>query len=837
MWRHYLRAGWASLARSKAYSLINLIGLSLGLAASLIILIHVRYELNYDSWLPEADRAFVLQQWVTGSDDPNVNPGTQPMTSYVSGERLRQFPQLDRVVYVGNGQPIILQNGEATTSEDFVYVNGPLFDILQVEFLRGDRASALSAPGRLVLTRSEALRRFGTIDVVGRTLTLVSAGVATDYRISGVVQDVPRNSHLALSIVARADIVSLYGGPNTPFLTEWMPKNGWVYARLRPGADVREIARQMPAWERRNIPDELAGGERFNPGTNADWRLANVRDIHLGPSGGGGMRPGNDRATVAAMSLIGLLILAMAVVNFINLATARASQRAREVALRKVLGASRRQLIAQFLGEAILLAAAAMLIALALVEAVLPSINAFLDADMEIDWLGSEGILLPALLLILIVGGLGGTYPAFYLSRFQPARVLKANCSSAEAEGTGRLRNALVVGQFAISIGLIICTAIIQAQTAYARTVDPGYRRDGLLQVGQMSRAVLQPRMETLLREIEAVDGVVSTGRSTIGIDTWGMENMTVTAPGATEAVEFELYRVDAGFFGTMGIETAAGRTFRRDIAMDDSTVDGNAADDSAVAAMARRGYNVVLNRLAAQRLGYTDPRQAIGKTLLADDGDVASVGRTPATIVGVVENSRFRTVRDPVAPMIFLHDRLQPSWLIVRYNGDPGTVRAGVEQVWKRIAPDVPFEAEFADDIVRDLYAPEAARAQLFGAFALLAVVIGCLGLFGLAAFTAERRTKEIGLRKVMGARTRDIVRLLVWQFSRLVLIANLIAWPVAWWAMRDWLNGFDLRIPLDPWLFVAAGGLALVIAAATVMSHALRVARTHPIHALRYE
>ena len=342
MWRHYLRAGWASLARSKAYSLINLIGLSLGLAASLIILLHVRYELSYDSWLPEADRAFVLQQWVTGSDDPNVIPGTQPMTSYVSGERLRQFPQLDRVVYVGNGQPIILQNGEATTSEDFVYVNGPLFDILQVEFLRGDRASALSAPGRLVLTRSEALRRFGTIDVIGRTLTLVSAGVATDYRISGVVQDVPRNSHLALSIVARADIVSLYGGPNTPFLTEWMPKNGWVYARLRPGADVREIARQMPAWERRNIPDELAGGDRFNPGTNADWRLANVRDIHLGPSGGGGMRPGNDRATVAAMSLIGLLILAMAVVNFINLATARASQRAREVALRKVLGASRR---------------------------------------------------------------------------------------------------------------------------------------------------------------------------------------------------------------------------------------------------------------------------------------------------------------------------------------------------------------------------------------------------------------------------------------------------------------------------------------------------------------
>ena len=247
MWRHYLKASWASLARSKVYSLINLVGLSLGLAASLIILLHVRSELGYDSWLPEADRAFVLQQWVTGGDDPNVVPGVQPMTSVVSGERLRQFPQLDRVVYVGNGQPIILQNGEATTSEDFVYVNGPLFDILQLDFLRGDRGSALAAPGQLVLTRGEALRRFGTIDVLGRTLTLVSAGQAIDYRVTGVVQDVPRHSHLALSIVARADFGALYG-PDNPFLNEWMPKNGWVYARLRPCADVAEIARQMPAW-------------------------------------------------------------------------------------------------------------------------------------------------------------------------------------------------------------------------------------------------------------------------------------------------------------------------------------------------------------------------------------------------------------------------------------------------------------------------------------------------------------------------------------------------------------------------------------------------------------
>ena len=833
LWASYLTAALRSFARHRAYAFINVAGLSLGLASFLIILLHVRYELSYDAWLPEADRAFQLQQWVTGGDDPNLIPGGLQMTSYVSGRRLREFPQLDRVVYVGNGQPVILQNGEATASEDFVWVDGPLFDILQIPFLHGDRATALAAPGSIVLTQSEAVRRFGTPDAVGRTLTLVAGGQSTDYRITGVIRDPPRDSHLALSIVARADIEALYGA-GSPFLTQWMPKNGWVYARLRPGADAAEIARQMPAWERRNIPDQLLGGERVNPGTNVDWRLLNVRDIHLGEARGTGMRPGNDRATVAAMALVGLLILAMAVVNFVNLATARAGQRAREVALRKVLGASRRQLIAQFLGESVLLVAVAMLIALALVEALLPLVNAFLDSDMAVTWLGAGGVLLPALLLILVVGGLGGIYPALYLSRFQPARVLKANKSAADSEGSGRLRNALVIGQFAVSIGLIICTAIIQAQTEHARTVDPGYRRDGILQVGNMFRGALVPRMENLLREIGAAEGVVATGRSTIGVDTWGMENMTVTAPGASESVEFELYRVDPGFFATLGIDRLAGRTFVAGRAMDDSTVDGS---DEAVAAMARRGYNVVVNALAARRLGFSDPRRAVGATLLADDGDVETVGRTLVTIIGVVENSRFRSIRDPEAPMIFLHDRLQPSWLLVRYNGVPIEVRDRIERVWKRLAPDVPFEAEFADDIVADLYAPEAARARLFAAFSLLAVAIGCMGLFGLAAFTAERRTKEIGIRKVLGARTRDIVRLLVWQFSRLVLVANLIAWPVAWWVMRDWLNGFDMRIALDPWLFAGAGALALAVAATTVMGHALRVARTHPIHALRYE
>ena len=837
MWRNYLTVAVRALIKSRTYAFINIFGLTVGLAACLMVFLYIRYETSYDRWLADADRTFQLQQWVVGTDDPTLEVpfGTQ-MTSYVSGQRLRQFPRVEQAVYVNQMQPVILQNGQGTVSDHFVFVDGPLFDVLRIPFVRGDRRNALRAPGTMVLTETEAMRRFGTLDVVGRTLTLAFATGPVDYRITGVVQDPPRDSHLALSVVARLDFPALMGETN-PFLTGWMAKNGWVYARLRPGADVSEIARQMPAWERRNIPDEIVGGERTNPGTNVDWRLVNVRDIHLGESPNG-MRPTNDRGTITALGVVGLLILALAVVNFVNLATARASQRAREVALRKVLGASRRQLVVQFLGESLLVTAVATVAALALVELLLPSVNAFADVELAVRYGGEDGLALPILVLVLLVGGAGGLYPAFFLSRFRPAAVLKANKSSSDTPGSGRLRNVLVVTQFAVSIGLIICTTIIYAQTAFARTLDPGYRRDGLLQIDHGYRAALRPVMDTLLREIGQVDGVTSVGRSTIGVATWGMENMTVTAPGGVEGDQFELYRVDPGFFRTMGIPTVAGRTFSERQSMDDSTLPLDSDDpDADVAALARRGYNIVINALAARRLGYSNPADAVGQTLLADDGDVEAVGRTPATVIGIVGDSRFRSIRDPVAPTIFLYERYQPSWILVRYSGNPAAVRAAIERVWKRIAPEVPFEAAFSEDIIGELYDAEEARGIVFAVFALLAIVIACLGLFGLAAFTAERRTKEIGIRKVFGATVGDIVRLLAWQFSKPVVIANLIAWPVAWWVMRDWLNGFDTRIRLGPEPFVLAGLLALIIAVGTIAGHAIRVARANPIHALRYE
>jgi putative ABC transport system permease protein len=728
-----------------------------------------------------------------------------------------------------------MQNGQPSLADHFNFVDGNLFDILEVPFVKGNRATALSRPNSLVLTETEASKRFPNQDPVGKTLTLISKGKSIDYVVAGVVKDLPKNSHLDMGVIARFDPESFFA--DQPFfLTGWGNQGGWWYVKLRPGASAEDINRQLPAWEKRNIPDDTGGGEKTNPGDSQDWRLTSVRDVHLGEAQQASMTPGNDHRTIATFSIVALLILGMAVVNFVNLATARASQRAREVALRKVLGASRRQLIVQFLGESMLLTALAMLLALAMVELLLPLFNRFLDADIALTYWGSSGVLLPVLILLLVVGAAGGLYPAFYLSRFQPARVLKANKSSAEAQGSGRLRNVLVVAQFSVSIGLIICTAIVYAQTIYARTADAGYNRHGLLQLQGLGARQAMPVAETLRREIARVDGVRSAALTSIGVAPGNNSVTSVYLPGNPKGIDLGIYVVDDNFLPTMGMKLLAGRNFSDKVAMDDATTPFP-VDRAKEEAFARRGTNILVSEAAAQRLGFRDPQKAIGKTI-SSELSLPDFGLVNATIVGVYRDARFRSVRDPLQPIMFLFAHNSFNTMVIRYDSpDPNRVMGDVEKVWKRLLPDLPYRAEFADDRVKRLYERDEARGQLFGAFALLAVVIGCLGLFGLAAFTAERRTKEIGIRKVLGARSRDIVRLLAWQFSKPVIIANLIAWPVAWWVMRDWLNGFDSRIALGPGPFVLAGGLALAIALGTIASHAIRVARANPIHALRYE
>ena len=834
MWRNYLTVSLRALAKNKTYTFINVFGLTIGLTACLLILLYVKYERSYDGWLANADRTYQLQTFLENDDGERLN---LQLAAIVAGRALvKDFPQVEKAVWVRSFAPVVIQDGHAAEVPGLRMVEDNLFEVISLPFVRGDARTALPDTHSVVLSESEAKRRFEDANPIGRTLTIVDNTGNVDYRVTGVFKDIPKNSSFSAEMIARFDMGVQYAD-RIQQTTRWGSQQGWWFVKLRPGADAAAINAQMPAFEKRNIPDQITNGERSNAGDTMDLRLVNLQDVHLGEAQKYSLTPGNDSGSVATFAVIALLVLGMASINFTNLATARASQRAREVALRKVLGATRGQLILQFLAESMLLAVIAMLVALALGELLLPAFNAFLGASIEMRYLGADGIWLPAILLVLLVGLAGGLYPAFYLSRFQPARILKANKSSADAEGSGRLRNVLVVAQFAVSIGLIACTAVIYGQTVYAQTMDAGYKRDGLIQVGNLGFRGVTPELSTqLVERIRRVPGVEAAARTQIAVSPSGNSSAGYFLPGSTTSISLGTYGVETGFFEAMGMRLLAGRTFSDAQGKDDATTPFP-TDLAAERALAARGLNVVVTESAAKRLGFATPQAALGKEMRGEL-TVPEAGLVPATIVGVVTDARFRSLRDPIQPIVYVMQKHGFEQIAVRFAGvTPSEIRGRIEKVWNQLVPLVPFGAEFADDLVREQYEQETARAQLFAAFSLLTVIIGCMGLFGLATFTAERRTKEIGIRKVLGARTRDIVYLLVWQFSRPVLIANLIAWPVAWWLMRDWLNGFETRIALTPIPFAIAGLLAMAIAVATVSGQAMRVARTNPIHALRYE
>ena len=830
MWRNYWTVAVRALAKSKTYSIINIAGLAIGMAACIMILLYVRYERSYDKWIPDVENTYQLQTW--GPNPRDGEPFFFQMASYVTKDRIKKdFPQVKSAAYIQDNEPVFIKDGQASATEDFLFTDDDFLKVVSLPLVAG---TTLTAPQTAVITQSEAIKRFGTDQVIGRTLTVISRGIKRDFKLNGVLKDVPKNSNLEVNAIMRLDYQT-FNANNPQFLTCWGCQSGWVFAKLRPGSDVATMHAQMPAWEKRNIPDEPTGDLNYNAGDDQEWHFVNLKDIHLGKAQEAGMTPTNDQRTITTFAIIAVLILGMAVVNFTNLATARASQRAREVALRKVLGATRRQLIVQFVSEAILISAVAMLLALALVEILVKPFAAFLDADLQLHYLGGDGVLLPAIGLTLLVGIVSGLYPAFFLSRFQPAQVLKANRSAAETPGSGRIRTALVVLQFAVSIGLIICTAVIYGQTVYARTVDPGFKRDNILQVEELGRAQLFPLAEGIVQRTERTPGVVAAALTDIGINTNNNNNSFIIPPGSKKQVLIGQYNVGVGYIDAMGLTLKAGRWFDANRPMDDVTIP-YPPEPEVEKALARRGMNVVLNEYASKKLGFKSPQDAVGK-VVKGEMICEDCGLVDINIIGVVGDSRFRTVHTPIDAIMFHKVRTGPGWMMVRYNGDPQAVKSALERQWKQITNEVPFKAKFSEDVMTEAYEKEDARAQIFAAFALLAVIIGCLGLFGLAAFTAERRTKEIGIRKVLGARTRDIVQLLVWQFSRPVIIANVIAWPIAWWLMRDWLNGFDQRIPLSPIPFVIAAAVALGIAVATVVGHSVKVARANPIHALRYE
>ena len=819
MWRHYLILMLRRLVRDRAYSAITIGGLALGFAGSLLILGYVHYERSYDGWLPESDRIYQIQTTIRP-------PALEPVETQASPPPLRDglksgFPQVEAVTSIASGKTVTEHFGEPVFI-DATTVDPEFFDIFRLPFAQGSAATALPDHNSIVITQSDAVRHLGTADALGKRLSLGAGPGKRDYRVTGVLRDLPRNTSLKVGIIFRRDAAQI-----PPELSGWGVFDQQHYARLRPGADAGAVNAALPEWERRAFTPMVVDGKATSMADVLDFRLVPIGEVHLGIAQDRALAPGGDARALATFTIVAFLTLGMAVMNFVNLTTARAMQRAREVGLRKVLGATRGQLIVQFVLENVLICAAALLIALAAAEVATPWLGHLLGADLRFGYLGEGGMLLPALALLAVTGFVASLYPAVYLSRFKPADALRAGCGSAETRGSGRLRTALVVVQFAIAIGLVASTAVIYSQTRFVERVDPGFRRDGLVRIANGWRFTQGSHYESARAAMLSIPGVTGVGRTAVGLASNEKTAWLMRSAGAPQYVTMTYHAIDSEFLGTMDIKLLAGRLlgdrFGRDLVA------------APPAELAERGIAVVINRSAAAKLGYREPKAAVGGAMqIAYDGSVM----IPATIAGVVEDSRFGTAREPIDPVVYAYDPQRTNQVLVRYAAArPGEVMAGLSKVWRRFEPEIPFEARFVDDILGELYSADRARTLLFTGFSALAMLIACLGLYSLASFATERRTKEIGIRKVVGARVRDIVRLLAWQFSRPVILANLIAWPVAWWAMRDWLNTFDARIALGPEPFLLGGLLALVIAVGTVAGHAIRVARLNPIHALRYE
>jgi len=819
---HYIRAAMRNIARFKLLSGINIFGLATGMMAVLLIFLFVQDEYSFDKSWQNAEQIGRLETTFTP-------PGREPMTFVYAPGPARQalkdyFPEeVELSARLHMREPTIQLGGEYFL-EEIAYVDPEFQDIFQLPAVRGDIAATLASPTGIILSEAMAEKYFAGEDAIGKVLSLTTMGQTKDYLVGAIMENLPQNTHLDMQ--AMVPVVASDFAENPWVFDHWFSVNSYLYFKLSDGNSIEQLRPRMVEFL-----DAVVTGSDNAPSEFMRFPVTSLPDIYLFGKGLGEMKDGGDINLVIAFSAVAILILIVASINFVNLSTARASQRAKEVALRKVMGAKRRQLVAQFMGESIVLTALSLMIALVACYLVLPAYNAFLGKDMVLDLLDPM-VLLSAFAILLFVGGAGGIYPAMVISSFRPASVLKAN-KSTETHGSVILRNVLVVFQFAVSICLMIATAVVYMQLDYFRSLDRGYNDTQLLVIEGVSRAGAEEVRETLKQEIKALSMVDQVALVSSPPGHQNENNTSLQVPGEDRSQLVGVVDVDHDFLKTYGIRLLAGRDFDINRANDH-------APDVSQEGITQFDENMLVNETFLRKLGLGTPEEAVGTVLeqrftprSREDEVVINM-----TIAGVVPDVYLKSPRQTIRPEIYrVTDNMNA--LVVRYRGDAATIAGAVEQVWKSMIPTVPYEYYVAEERLAEDFDAEASQVAIFGVFSVLAVLIGCLGLFGLAGFVVERRTKEVGIRKVMGASIPQIVRLMLWQFSTPVLIANLIAWPVTILMMRDWLQTFPYRIDeliMLP-LAVGAGVIALAIAWGTVSGYAIKVARANPITALRYE
>jgi putative ABC transport system permease protein len=808
MLRNYLAAALRNLLRNRLYTAISVGGLAVAFAAALLIAIFVGDEFSYDRWIPGAKDVYRVSETYVFRDQP---PNRTDETSLVVAGLLKlDFSQIAAVTRLYRDQRDV-RHGQVETVESLLWADPDVFSVLPLPTVAGDPKTALAGPDSVVLTQAYARKYFGSDNPIGQALLIDKR---FPMRVTAVIRDLPSNTHLKMTIIAssKAPFSTLARLDTRPLAERINTMAAYTYIRLRPGSSVQPIADRMTAFVAAHMPDNT-----IKDGEGMTLQVVPLAAIHFSPRAEDAFAPRGDLTATWSMTMVGALIVLMAAVNFVNLMTARAGRRAVEVGVRKAAGAARRDLIVQFIGEALIHAALAGLIAMALAEALLPSLNAFLSRRMAFPY----DLALPVLLgLVVLIGGLAGAYPAVVLSSFRPALALKGGMT--QVAGRAALRQGLVAFQFAVLVGLIISTAVIWRQTTYA--INESLRRDN----NQILTVFAPCASDAFRSEIAVLPGVIGAACSQRVPLSIGSTADAISAQGRLENIYVD--SVGFGFFELYGLKPLAGRFFSR-AHVADLVPDVGAPSPSEA---------VVVNRTAAFALGFGSPAAAVGKTFDWTRGRANGVlfAKHPARIIGVVEDFPMNSIRTRIEPAAFYVEPEAQQMISFKVRGRdaPQTLNA-LKALWRKFGFTGPVRGAHLDVLMRERYRDITQEGQLFGVFAGIAIFIACLGLVGLAAFATERRTKEVGIRKAVGASAFDVLKLFLWQFTVPVLWANLVAWPLAFLAMSRWLQGFAYRIPLTLWPFALAAAAAVVIAWLTVLAQASRAARSRPVAALRYE
>lgn len=795
-----------TLSRHKRYTFLNVLGLALGISVFLTMALIVRYENSYDATVPHASQIFQIGEFFHPSGHETSE---NQAVSFVPFPFIKQdFPEIDAAIRVMQ-IPLVVRVGSKLAQEQVTMTDREFFSVFDLPLLAGDKATALDGPGKIVISAEIARKYFGTEEALGKKLRVDNS--QSEAMVTGVLAPAPPNQTMQFDIVE----VIPSNWFSKPAFTNWGSNWGTIWARIdNPQAVPR-------------INQELARYPVLHPG---NWSKEMIREVF----GNGGMKliplpavhfhnaaigeGGNSLALVSILGFIGLAALATAVINYVNLATARSALRAREVAVRKVLGATRYNLIIQFMAEAFILVAFAAAFGVALTELSLHWVNTWGGWRLSLDW---GFVLCTSIVVILLTGSLAGIYPALVISSYQPAAVLAASKTPAGGRVESTLRSVLVVLQFSFAMTLAICTLVMSNQAAYVRTLNRGMKQNGLIVISALNDASLATRQKEIVARLASVPGVKIATRSDI-FPHHLLNNDDWTRVGQTQKHAMHWGKATPGYFDAIGARLIAGRFFDTQHGQD-YVLSNRGAEN---------GASIILSRLAAEQFGFSSPQDAIGQEL-------REVG-LPQTyrVIGVIDDIRFRGAKSRMAPLLYFGTSGPVPYVgaLVRYSGASEHVEMDrLAKAWAEIAPDVAFSAESASDIFAEDYRSDATHSVLFGIGSAVAVGIACLGLYGLSAFNVSRRMQEIGIRKVLGAQTRDVLWLLVMQFLRPVMIASFVAWPAAYLLMQVWLAGFDERIALTPLPFIIVTLGALAIAVVTVLGQTLRAAIRSPAIALR--